>query len=396
MLFVLPTLHFLVNNKMNILIFSTDDHLYPAGGAESAMGEITKRLPDIQFDLVCARIRKTAKKYEEVGNVRIHRLGFGFAKLDGIILALFGHFKALQLYKKYKHDLIWSIMASYGAFSAVRIKKKYNIPFLLTLQEGDDIDEILHKVRFVRKQFNEIFESADAIQPISHFLRNWGIEMGFNGTISDVIPNGVDVSAFTEDFDKEELLKKRKNFGFSNDATVIITSSRLEKKNGVGDIIDALSKLSKSYCLVVCGDGSLDIELKQKVKDLNLENRVRFLGYVPIETIPKLLKASDIFIRPSLTEGLGNSFLEAMAAELPTIGTPVGGIPDFLEDGKTGFMCEPKNPDSIAKTIERIKALSDGEKNQIRDKAKKIVLETYDWDRIAASMRGIFDTLVKK
>ena len=381
---------------MNILIFSTDDHLYPAGGAESAMGEITKRSPDHEFDLVCARLRRSAKKEETIGNVHIYRVGFGIPKLDGLILAFFGHRKALALHKHRKYALVWSIMASYGAFSAVRVKQRTGIPFLLTLQEGDDIEEILHKVRFVRRQFNEIFASADALQPISRFLRDWGMNMGFKGAYSDVVPNGVDVSAFTKEFSEQELQETRQSFGFPSDATIVITSSRLEKKNGVGDVIEALTLLPKDVCFVVCGDGSLKSVLEKKVEDLGLRDRVRFSGYLPIEELPKLLKASDIFIRPSRTEGLGNAFLEAMAAGLPTIGTPVGGIPDFLTEGETGFLCKPGDPVSIKETILKTAALTESRKKALQDRAKELVLRAYNWELIAKKMNDLFEALTKK
>jgi glycosyltransferase involved in cell wall biosynthesis len=380
---------------MNILVFSTDDHLHPAGGAESAMGEIAQRLPEIQFDLVCAKLRKSAKRYEEIGNMRIHRLGFGIPKIDGVLLALFGHIIGAKLYKEYRHDIIWSIMASYGAFSARRMKEKYNIPFLLTLQEGDSIEYVLHKVRFVRGQFNSIFQNADALQPISHFLKKWGIEMGFKGEQSAVIPNGVDISKFMKKFSDETIRATRESFGFAENAKIVITSSRLEKKNGIGDVIDALTLLPQEVSLVVCGDGSLREELEQKVEELSLRSRVRFLGYLPLDDIPKYLKSSDIFIRPSLTEGLGTAFLEAMAAQLPTIGTPVGGIPDFLDDGVTGFMCMPEDSQSVANALKRALSLTESEKEKLTSTAKQMVLDTYDWDNIASQMRELFNALKK-
>jgi len=381
---------------MNILVFSTDDHLYPAGGAESAMGEIMKRLPDVQFDLVCARLRKGVKQYEEKGNVRIHRLGFGIPRIDGYILALCGHLKALKLYRAYHHDVLWSVMASYGAFASVRVKRKTNIPLLLTLQEGDDLQYIFKKVRFVRRQFENIFKQADALQSISRFLQKWGVSMGFHGSVNELVPNGVDTEAFTREFSDDALNKQRKEFGFSANATVVITSSRLEVKNGVGDIIEALSLLPAHVCLVVCGSGSLEEELRAKVAKNHHEDRVRFLGFVPLESLPELLKASDIFIRPSLTEGLGTAFLEAMAAELPTIGTPVGGIPDFLTDGVTGFMCESKNPKSVADAIKRVMRMSPDEKEIILRTAREMVEETYNWDHVSNAMRNIFEKLQKQ
>jgi glycosyltransferase involved in cell wall biosynthesis len=378
-----------------VLIFSTDDHLYPAGGAEQAFGHITKRMPECEFDLICAKLRKGVKDYEQVGNVNIYRMGFGVPKLDGIILALFGQICAYKLMKQHTYDLVWSIMASYGAFAAVRVKKKTGLPLVLTLQEGDSFDYIYNKVKFVRRSFNEIFASADAIQAISHYLLNWGKEMGYTGPLGRVIPNGVEVESFMQQFDEETLREKRESFGFGPGACILITSSRLEKKNGVGDVIAALALLPKEVCFVICGSGSLEEGLRQKVEALGLRERVRFMGFVDPSELPLLMKASDIFIRPSLSEGLGNAFLEAMAAGLITVGTNAGGIPDFLADGKTGFIVGIEDPQSIADAIGRIRTLDDARIAEIKHTAMELVRTQYNWERVTSDMRTLFEEVVR-
>lgn len=379
---------------MRVLIFSTDDHLYPAGGAENAFGEIAKRMPDVEFDLICAKLRKGVKAEEQVGNIHIYRMGFGIPRIDGYILALFGHVCALKLHKKKPYDLMWCMMASYGAFSAVRVKKATGVPILLTLQEGDSIEYILHKVRFVRGAFDEIFKQADGLQTLSQYLLKWGRDMGFHGRAWKVIPNGVDMQSFTAPQSAEEIRKTRESFGFVKNAFILITSSRLVEKNGVGDVIDALPLLPENVCFVVCGSGRLEEELRAKVAAQGLDKRVKFLGFVKIETLPVLFRAADAFIRPSLSEGLGNAFLESMATKTPTIGTPVGGIPDFLHEGETGFLCEPENPASIAETVKRVQALDPDTRERILAKAYEDVTTTYNWDPIAKSMRALFEEII--
>ena len=112
------------------------------------------------------------------------------------------------------------------------------------------------------------------------------------------------------------------------------------------------------------------------------------------EELPKFYAAADVFCRPSLSEGLGNSFLEAMAAGAPVVATPVGGIPDFLQDGKTGWFCRVNDPASIAEKIKYI--LDEQNKHKVTEvinNAKQMVLEKYSWDGIAAQMANIFKTL---
>ena len=106
--------------------------------------------------------------------------------------------------------------------------------------------------------------------------------------------------------------------------------------------------------------------------------------------MPKYLKISDVFARPSLSEGLGNSFLEAMAAGVPVVATAVGGIPDFLKDGETGYFCEVQNPKSLAEAI--LKFENNPQKtNEIIVNAKKMVLDKYDWSLISRDMKKMFD-----
>jgi glycosyltransferase involved in cell wall biosynthesis len=103
------------------------------------------------------------------------------------------------------------------------------------------------------------------------------------------------------------------------------------------------------------------------------------------------LQASDIFIRPSLSEGFGNSFIEAMASGIPVIATPVGGIVDFLTDGETGLFCEVKNPRSIAQKVEKL--IKDRESREyIVKNAKKMVEEDYAWTNIVGEMKEVFNS----
>ena len=117
-----------------------------------------------------------------------------------------------------------------------------------------------------------------------------------------------------------------------------------------------------------------------------------FLGLVLPDQVPKYLAISDIFVRPSISEGLGNVFLEAMAVGVPIIGTPVGGIPDFLKHEETGLFCKPNNPKSIAEAVKKILENKELQEKLI-DNGKELVKRKYDWDIIAEQMNKIFRKL---
>ncbi len=383
-----------MNNSKKVLIFSHAYFPNWVGGAEIALKEITDQIPsgEIEFHLVTLG---AGESDEKIGNINIHRVRpFGFLtynkflhKIAKYLFIFQAYLKAKKLHKKHGFNTIWSLMASYGGFSALFFKRKYkDTKFVLTLQEGDPIEYILKRLGIFKSFYRSIFKNADVVSVISTYLGKFAKDMGFKGE-PIVVPNGVDVKHFSKEISQIERENIRQNFGFKNEDTVLVTASRLVRKNGVEDIISALKYLPESCKLLVVGVGELEGKLKDQSKNLGLEDRVKFAGFVAHTDLPKYLKSSDVFVRPSLSEGLGNSFLEAMAAGLPTVATPVGGIPDFLTHEETGLFCQVQNPESIATQVKRLK--DENLKSLLIANAFKMVEQKYTWEKIAEEMKGI-------
>jgi len=372
--------------KKKILIFSTA--YYPfVGGAEIAVKEITDRISDVEFHMLTAKMDKKLPQREKIGNVTIFRIGIGNPIIDKLLLSFSGHRMARKLQKQNDYDAVWAIMASYGGLAASKFKRvNSQIPFLLTLQEGDSQEHIQQRTKFIKNQFRNIFKRADKIQCISNYLADWAKSLGAQCPI-EVIPNGVGVKNLTQKISDKELNNLKEKLG-KRDDKFIITTSRLTLKNGIDDLIKSLIYLPENIKLLIAGIGEDKLKLKKIVKERGLEKRVNFLGFVENKEIAKYLKISDIFIRPSLSEGLGISFLEAMATKTPVIATPVGGIPDFLKDRETGLFCKVKDSESIA---EQVKVFLSNEKlrEKIIENAYKMILQKYDWDIIAQKMKKI-------
>lgn len=393
--------------KKNILIFSL---AYPpfVGGAELAIKEETDRISDIRFDMVTLRFDSNLPKFERIGNVNVYRIGFTKPgakmadlvkfplKLNKLIFPFIACLKASRLHRKNKYNAIWAMMAAYAGFAAMFFKLKHpKIPYLLTLQEGDPIDYILKKVKFVKPLFKRIFTKADYLQAISNYLADWGRDMGFKGELR-LVPNAVNTAHFSQEYNEEELNNLKKELGKKEEDKYIITTSRLVLKNAVDDVIKSLPHLPENVKFLILGDGPDREKLDDLVKELGVEDRVKFLGLVDHKIMPKYLKVSDIFIRPSLSEGFGNSFIEAMAAEIPVIATQEGGIADFLFDSEknpdketTGWAVSVRDPKGIAEAVKKI--LNNPEKTfEVVVTAKKMVFEKYDWKIIARDMDDIF------
>ena len=390
-----------------ILIFSTVYYPRFIGGAEIAIKEITDRISpqEIEFDMVTLRLDSRLPRFEKIGNVNIYRVGFAtkqetssdslpwYLHINKYFFLLTGYLKAASLHRRRHYDAIWSLMATYGSFAAVFFKICYpRVKFIFTLQDGDPIPYIKRRAWPLYPFFKMMFTRADQIQAISQYLADWAKEMGAKAPVT-VIPNAVDLKLFSQTTPPAQIQDLKSKLRKSDNDVFLITTSRLVVKNAVGDIIDALTYLPANVKLLVLGQGYEEERLRAQVDRLKLGDRVNFLGYVPHAAMPKYLHVSEIFIRPALSEGLGNSFLEAMAAGLPIIGTRVGGIPDFLIEGETGLFCEVNNPRSIAQKVEKL--IKDREsRDYIVTRGKKMVEDKYEWHRISEMMEEIFLRLV--
>jgi len=348
-------------------------------------------LPNYPKGTIFDEYKRRLFRIEKINNVNIYRIGFGCKKIDKYIFTFFGFFKAINLYWKKKYKIIWSIMAAYSSF-AVWFKIFTKTKVVLTMQEGDPIEYITSLKRF--KIFLPIyklyFKVVDNVQVISNFLKNWAIELGVDENKIIVVPNGVNLDI------KSKKLRLKEGLGLKNNEKIILTVSRLVEKNGVEDLIKSIKILkNQNIKLLIIGNGVLKNKLQNLTKELKIENQVIFLGELPFGETQKYYSVADIFCRPSLSEGFGNVFVEAMATGAPVVATPVGGIVDFLRDGETGWFCKVKNPESIAEKIKYI--LDEKNKDEVQlivKTAEKMAKEKYDWNIIARQMNKVFKELI--
>jgi glycosyltransferase involved in cell wall biosynthesis len=288
----------------------------------------------------------------------------------------------------HKYDAVWSMMASYNSIAALFVSWATKLPLMLTLQEGDPFEHIRRRARPILPLYLLLFKRAARIQTISTYLRTFAQAMGAKCPIT-VVPNAVDYSHFSRAISTEVRTQTRARFLRGGQDTILITTSRLVEKNGIADIISSLSSLPPEVVLVIAGIGPLEKELIRHARTIGVEGRVHFVGYVSHAELPALVQSADVFIRPSLSEGFGNSFIEAMAARVPVIATPVGGIVDFLRDGQTGLFCEVQNPRSIADQVQRLQA-DPTLRARLITNAERMVREKYDWSVIVDSMKRTF------
>jgi glycosyltransferase involved in cell wall biosynthesis len=381
-----------------ILIFSLNYYPKYVGGAEVAIKEIVERTDKdkYQFHMITLRFDSDLPKYEILHGIHIHRIGFtkkgadigdlkkSWLMYSKYIFQFYAPIYAIFLHRKENFSAIWAMMAHSCAIPAGIFKTLFpKVKYVLTLQEGDPPEYIEAMMKPIWPLFKRGFVLADITQSISTFLNNWSERMG-NKNPKVVIPNAVDLKEFTREFSEGEINEVKGKLGKKDGEIWLISTSRLVHKNGLDDCIQALSKLEKKYHLALLGMGPDEGKLRDLSRTLGVADRVHFVGQIKHPLMAVYLKVCDIFIRPSRSEGMGNSFVEGMSMKMPVIATTEGGLSDFIFDGKTAWVVKKDNPQSIVDAILKIES---GEKKQeILKTAYDMVVEKYNWDLIAKRM----------
>ncbi len=371
-----------------VLVFSVA-YAPLVGGAEVAIREITDRLQGWEVELICARLRPGLSDTERIGNVMVHRVGLG-RSWDKYLFPFLGAWKGWRIARARPVRVVWSMLASYAGFAALFFLRRFpRLPFVLSIQEGDPLEHYAKRLGMLGFLQRRVFRRADVLLPISRFLEGWATRMGFCG-VSDVVPNGVDVERFAKPMAEVDRQAMRASWGVKDDEIAVCTVSRLVTKNAVDDLIRALAVLPERYRAVVAGSGDDRPMLEALAKELGVASRVIWLGEVSQADLPSVLHAADVFVRASRSEGLGISFLEALAAGVPIVGTPVGGIPEFLTDGETGVFAAPNDPASIAAAVRRIQETPSLRARLIKQ-GQALVRARYQWDGIAKRVQQMLD-----
>ena len=168
-----------------------------------------------------------------------------------------------------------------------------------------------------------------------------------------VIHNGCDLARFSPSHRPPADLKA--SLGFCQDDPVLVIAARLEPQKGHRILLQSLQTVRREFPqvrLVCLGEGCLRNELESQVRDLGLEESVRFLGYQP--NVVDWLALADLTVLPSFWEGLPLAAIESLAAGCPVVATAVDGTPEVVINGKTGLTVPPDDPEALAGAMSRL------------------------------------------
>jgi len=268
---------------------------------------------------------------------------------------------AIRIAKKNLVDIIHSHFAYLEGFVGTLVKDAIRKPLVITCHGYDinTVPEIGYGIR-LRKEYDMLvrraLRSADAVISVSTRMKKKIIELGIDPNKVYVIPNGVDLKLFRppSERDAEDIIKVRKLFGVSDDEFLILNTRHLRPVYGLHYLIYAMKMVTqrvKNVKLIIAGEGPLKNILLEAARKLEVDKYVRFVGTVPRTLMPKLMRASSIYVNTSLSEGCPVSLIEATASGVPIVSFDVGGVNDIVVNGLNGFLCPPRNPKAIADRI---------------------------------------------
>ncbi len=387
-----------------ILIFSLAYYPSFVSGAEAAVKEITDRIvpSDITFHMLTLRFDATAPTIEQIGNVTVHRVGTGGGRFAKIFFLFQAAFAAKKLHTTEQFTGMWGLMTYMSIPITFARLLGLKLPYVMTLQDGDPYGKVFNRtsikpfVPFIDRGFRK----AKVFQVISDHLAKWPATRGYTGPVIKIY-NGANPAAIKEDsYSSQEIETLKVELGKKAGEIWLVNTARLVHQKAFDVMIRSLTYLPNNIKCLVVGQGDEEVMLKNLTKELGLEDRVIFTGQVDREVVTKYRLASDIFVMPSRSEGLGNAGLSALASRLPFITTAVDGLAEysFATDtenpyGRTAWVVPVDDAKAIAEAVQDIIAHPE-EAKRVADNARTMVVEVYNWDIIAKRMQAkIFNQL---
>ena len=325
--------------------------------------------------------------YDGISNIQVKTLNEIVTRDEGSLLKL-KYLKALPLVKKIIKDFKPDIVHAHYATSYALVGALSGFhPFIVSVW-GSDVFSFPLKSPIHKMMLKHNLKKADKILSTSHVMAK-ETKLYTNKDI-EVTPFGIDMEQF-KPMEVESL--------FDKDDIVIGTVKTLEDKYGIEYLIRAFKIVSDKYLnlplkLLIVGGGSLEGSLRKLVKELNIQDKTIFTGKVPFLDVPKYHNMLSVSVSVSNSESFGVAIIEASSCGKPVVVSNVGGLPEVVEDGISGFVVPPRDPEKTAEAIEKL-LLDKNLREEIGRNGRERVKRLYNWDDNVKQMIRIYDKLTK-
>ncbi len=369
-------------SRVRVLYLS---HEFNVGGAEEMVLNLVRHLPGDRYEpIVCAihapgpvgkEIEATGKPFRTLGRTPgvFHPLAVG---------------TIYQYLRETQPDIVHTFLLTaslYGRFAAIAAR----VPIVI----GTEVNIYQRKRREHAFAERLLMAGTDAVVASAESVKEFYVkQVGADPDRVEVIYNAVDFGALATGAPRDLL---RTRLGLPSNALVAGVIARLTEQKGHRFLIDALAQTPglDALHLLVIGDGPLRAELQKQAATLGIADRVSFLG--SRRDLGDLLSTMDIFVLPSLWEGLPLSLVLAMGAGLPVVGTAVAGVPEVVQHGSTGSIVPPGDANALGRALLAL-IESPGERLRLGAAAREYVLPRFGIDQYVKSVSALYERLLDR
>jgi glycosyltransferase involved in cell wall biosynthesis len=298
---------------------------------------------------------------------------------------------AVRLARKFKPDVIHVFMGMPTGMVGLIASKFSETPYLLSLQGGDVpgfLGKELATLHRMTMPFTKlVWSNAGVIVANSPGLGDLAQRTVPNRTIK-VVPNGADL----------EFFHPTQEARASDGKVRLLFVGRLANQKGLTYLLDSLAQLEPEVRarveLELVGNGPEEERLRAQTERLNLGPLVKFAGWVPREEIVKHYQAADVFVLPSIDEGMANVLLEAMACGKAIVATDISGSRDLVHRGKNGLLVPVGDVSALAAALDQI--IRDPELCEAMGRKSREIAETYSWARTAGRYLALSEAILTR
>ena len=318
------------------------------GGLENVMLDLIKEGDKERFEyfILCLSTPDVIRDKLEESGATVLDLGYGEGFHPGLPLAIRKVVREHRVDIVHSHDYKPLFYATLGCLGKRNLVKVYT-----------EHSSILSMSRRHQRIGRLLACFNDAMVMVSeHLQKYWTDQIGLPAEKTTVVHNGIDTGLFARQGDRESL---KREFGLQG-KLVIGTALRLNQQKGLQYLVASAPRVKEQFPearFLVIGEGPLRENLIARARELEVEDIFLFPGYR--KDITRILPAFDIYVLPSLWEGLPLGMIEAMLAALPIVATTVGGIPEALIDGENSLLVPPADSLALAKALCHLAASSD-------------------------------------
>lgn len=361
------------------------------GGAERQLKAVAPLLQARGIDVhVITRRYPGLQPYEEIEGIPVHRMPIPRPKpLASLVYTA----ATLNLIRRLRPQVLHAYELFSPTTTAVAARRLFGIPVAVKILRGGSMGDItrLRQKLMGQRRLEQFRQQVDAFMVISQEIDQELAAAGVPPAKRFFIPNGVDLSRF-EPLEAAQKQALRTALELPTTALIGIFTGRLAGEKRLHHLVNAWNRLHNQHpesLLLILGEGEESDRLQQMAG-----SGVRLLGRV--EDVAPYLRAADLFILPSATEGLSNALLEGMASGLLPISTRVGGSTDLIDQGRNGWLVPPDDPAALYETLLLAVQSPAPQRALMAAQARERVMQDYDLSVTAERLQTLYETLLMR